>query len=90
MNHDDFDFDLNNYSLQELLKLFNLSYDFDEPDLKNAKKIALNTHPDKSKLPKEYFLFFSKAYKQIYKIYEFRQNKTNYFLYIYAKQSYSI
>jgi hypothetical protein len=33
---------------------------------------VLKTHPDKSNLPKEYFLFFSKAYKIIYSIYEFR------------------
>jgi hypothetical protein len=30
------------------------------------------THPDKSNLSKEYFLFFSAAYKIIYSIYEFR------------------
>lgn len=76
MNFNEFDFNLDNYSLKELLELFNLSYNFNEDDLKKAKRIALNTHPDKSKLPKDVFLFFSKAYKQIFKIYEFRKNKT--------------
>tara|TARA_B110000483_G_scaffold243669_1_gene335198 strand:+ start:11200 stop:12048 length:849 start_codon:yes stop_codon:yes gene_type:complete len=66
------DLNLDNYELQDLLNLFNLSYNFDEAQLKSAKKIVLKTHPDKSKLPKEYFLFFSKAYKIIYSIYEFR------------------
>lgn len=66
------DLNLDNYELQDLLNLFNLSYNFDEAQLKNAKKIVLKTHPDKSKLPKEYFLFFSKAYKIIYSIYDFR------------------
>ena len=32
----------------------------------------MKTHPDKSNLDKEYFLFFSKAYKIIYSIHEFR------------------
>ena len=66
------DLNLDNYELQDLLNLFNLSYNFDEAQLKSAKKIVLKTHPDKSNLPKEYFLFFSKAYKIIYSIYEFR------------------
>ena len=66
------DLNLDNYELRDLLNLFNLSYNFDEAQLKSAKKIVLKTHPDKSKLPKEYFLFFSKAYKIIYSIYEFR------------------
>ena len=66
------DLNLDNYELQDLLNLFNLSYNFDEAQLKSAKKTVLKTHPDKSNLPKEYFLFFSKAYKIIYSIYEFR------------------
>tara|TARA_B100001769_G_scaffold271065_1_gene263258 strand:+ start:49 stop:888 length:840 start_codon:yes stop_codon:yes gene_type:complete len=69
---DKIDLNINNYELSDLLKLFNLSYNFTEVELKNAKKIVLKTHPDKSKLSKEYFLFFSKAYKIIYSIYEFR------------------
>tara|TARA_B110000114_G_scaffold177755_1_gene209922 strand:- start:1386 stop:2228 length:843 start_codon:yes stop_codon:yes gene_type:complete len=66
------DLNLDNYELTDLLTLFKLEYDFIESDLKNAKKIVLKTHPDKSNLPKEYFLFFSKAYKIIYSIHEFR------------------
>ena len=69
---DSIDLNLDNYELTDLLTLFNLQYNFTESDLKNAKKIVLKTHPDKSKLPKEYFLFFSKAYKIIYSIHEFR------------------
>ena len=66
------DLNLDNYELQDLLNLLNLSYNFTELDLKIAKKQVLKTHPDKSGLEKEYFLFFSKAYKIIYSIYEFR------------------
>ena len=48
-----FDLDITNYKLQDILNLFNLTLDFNEDDLKQAKKITLKTHPDKSKLPKE-------------------------------------
>lgn len=66
------DLNLDNYDLEDLLKLFHLPYNFDKQQLKSAKQIVLQTHPDKSKLPKEYFLFFSSAYKIIYSIYQFR------------------
>jgi hypothetical protein len=69
---DSIDLNLDNYELNDLLNLFNLTHDFTESDLKYAKKIVLKTHPDKSNLDKEYFLFFSKAYKIIYSIHEFR------------------
>lgn len=66
------DMNIDSYSLPELLKLFNLEYNFSSEDLKQAKKTVLMTHPDKSSLKKEYFLFFSAAYKIIYAIHEFR------------------
>ena len=69
-----FDLDISNYKLQDIFNLFNVTLDFNEYDLKQAKKITLKTHPDKSKLPKEYFLFYSKAYKKLYHIYSFRKN----------------
>ena len=73
-----FELDINNYELQDLLNLFGLQYDYSTLDLKNAKKIVLKTHPDKSKLPKEYFLFYSKAYKVLHSMYEFRgKNDSN-------------
>ena len=67
---DSLDLDLDNYELPDLLNLFKLDYNFKTEDLKQAKRMVLMTHPDKSQLPKEYFLFFSKAYKIIYSIYE--------------------
>ena len=51
------DLDINNYSLDDILSLFNISHEFTHDDLKTAKKMVLKTHPDKSKLDKEYFLF---------------------------------
>ena len=60
------DLNFDNYSLEDILNLFNLSPNFGEFELKNAKKMVLMTHPDKSKLDPEVFLFFSKAYKKVW------------------------
>ena len=69
---DTIDLNLDNYDLSDLLNLFKLDYNFTTENLKQAKKMVLMTHPDKSQLPKEYFLFFCKAYKIIFSIHEFR------------------
>jgi len=71
------DLNIDNYSLINLLDLFKLDYNFTLNDLKQAKKIVLRTHPDKSNLSKDYFLFFSSAYKIIYAIYEFRSRSNS-------------
>jgi hypothetical protein len=62
--------------LNDLYNLFNIvGGNLTEDSLKSAKQIVLKIHPDKSKLDSKYFLFFSKAYKRLYSIYEF-QNKS--------------
>ena len=67
------DLEIENYELEDILELFKIySTDFTEADLKRAKQIVLKTHPDKSQLPADYFRFFSKAYKRLYSIWEFR------------------
>lgn len=71
----DVDLDIDNYDFDDLLNLFNLNYNFTEVDLKGAKKRVLMTHPDKSRLDKSYFMFFTKAYKMISQIYYFRGKK---------------
>lgn len=76
------DLNIDNYDLNELLNLFKLDSNFDEEDLKQAKKIVLKTHPDKSGLNPDYFRFYSAAYKSIYNIWQFKNkeekgNKTN-------------
>ena len=73
---DNIDLNLENYNLPDILSLFHLEYNFDEEQLKQAKKLVYKTHPDKSGLKKEYFLFFVKAYKVLYKIYNVRKQKT--------------
>jgi hypothetical protein len=67
------DLNIENYSLKELLNLFKIPMDFDENDLKKAKKIVLQTHPDKSNLSPKYFLFYSKAYKTLFSLWEFKK-----------------
>lgn len=71
------DLNIENYSREELYKLFgfNSLVILSEDDMKEAKKIALKTHPDKSRLDNKYFVFFSEAYNKLKSIYEF-QNKS--------------
>lgn len=66
--------DIHMYSLKELLGLFNTDYNMSLEDLKRAKKQVLMTHPDKSKLPAEYFLFYKKAFDIVVNFYN-NQNK---------------
>lgn len=67
------DLNIDNYQLDDVLNLFRIPIDFNETDLKRAKQIVLKTHPDKSNLDPEYFRFYSKAYKMLYTIWEFRK-----------------
>jgi len=68
------DLNIENYDLDDILKLFKISKNFTEEDLKSAKKIVLKTHPDKSGLPPEYFRFYSQAYKKVYFIWKFKSS----------------
>jgi len=72
---DDFDLNIDNYDLEDILNLFHLDYKFEKEKMKNAKLMALKTHPDKSGLRKDVFLFFMKAYKMLEAIYEYRCKK---------------
>ena len=71
------DFNLDNYDLSDLLNLFKLKYNFNIDDLKNAKKMVMKIHPDKSGLDKEYFLFYCKAFRVIKNIYDVRNKPYN-------------
>lgn len=76
-SYETLDLNIENYSREELYKLFglNLSITLNEDIMKECKKLVLKTHPDKCRLENKYFLFFSQAYKKLLNIYEF-QNKT--------------
>ena len=68
--------DVNMYSLTELLGLFDLTYDLDLNGMKRAKKKVLMTHPDKSGLPSEYFLFYKRAFDMVNSFYEESSRQT--------------
>ena len=61
------------YSFKEILELFKLSYEFDIDDLKQAKMMVLKMHPDKSRLPSDYFLFYKKAFDIVVDYYNEKQ-----------------
>ena len=69
------DLDIKNYQLEDITNLFKIPIVFDEAELRKAKLTVLQTHPDKSKLPKEYLIFFSSAYKMLYQVFTFRNGK---------------
>jgi len=71
------DLDIENYNLSDILNLFKLPVDFNDEQLKNAKKIVLFTHPDKSGLSPDYFRFYSKAYKKLFLIWEFKNKNSS-------------
>jgi len=64
------------YKFDEILGLFDLTYDISIDDMKRAKKKVLMTHPDKSRLSPDYFLFYKKAFDIVVRFYE-EQNKQN-------------
>ena len=66
------DLNIKNYDLDDILKLFHLDYNFGEEELKKVYKIVLKTHPDKSNLDKKYFIFYSKAFKKLKEIYDYK------------------
>ena len=71
------DLDINNYELDDILRLFKMPANFEEKHLKIAKQVVLKTHPDKSRLPAKFFLFYSKAYKVLFEVYQFRNKSSN-------------
>jgi hypothetical protein len=59
------------YTLDEILGLFDMTYDtMDLEGIKRAKKKVLMTHPDKSRLPADYFLFYKRAFEIVVGFYE--------------------
>jgi hypothetical protein len=68
--------DITTYTFDEVLNIFNLSYEVNEDHIKTAKKKVLMMHPDKSRLPPEYFLFYKKAFDIVVNYYVNR-NKMN-------------
>lgn len=67
------DLNIDNYSLNELLRLFKLPENFTARQLKEARKYVVEVHPDKSGLDKSYFIFFHKAYSLLNTVHSFKQ-----------------
>lgn len=61
--------DIHMYKFNEILELFGLSYNITMDDIKRVKNTVLKTHPDKSGLPSDYFLFYKKAFDVIIQYY---------------------
>lgn len=74
---DKLDLDIHNYSLQDIYTLFQIDSTLNDVTMKKAKKIVLKMHPDKSGLETKYFLFFSKAYKKLFDVYQFQNKSEN-------------
>ena len=74
----DIDLNIENYNLEDILNLFKLDVNFNNNDLINAKKIVLKTHPDKSGLNKDIFLFYCKAFRMLKNINDFRNKEIKY------------
>jgi hypothetical protein len=66
---DSHNLNIQNYSLDELLGLFDMTSSITPEQLKTAKKRVLMLHPDKSKLGPEYFLFYKKAFDIVVQYY---------------------
>ena len=72
--NNNFDLNIRNYSLKELLDLFDLEETtITLENLNKAKKKVLSMHPDKSKLSSEYFLFYKKGFDIIKEFYDNNQ-----------------
>jgi len=68
---------IQSYSLEELLGLFDLTtYEISVDDLKRSKKKVLMLHPDKSRLDSKYFLFYKKAFDVIVQFYDNQHKHT--------------
>lgn len=63
------DLNIQNYNFDDILKLFKLSINYNENDLKEVKRLVLFMHPDKSGLDKSFFLFYSSAFKILHTLY---------------------
>ena len=73
------DLDINNYDLDDILDLFQLrKKEIDYEAMKQAKKIVVMTHPDKTNLDPKFFLFFKEAFGLLKQVYDFQQKSENY------------
>ena len=72
MQNQSHNLDIYSYSIDEIFDLFQIPRRsiFTEEDLNRMKRKVLYTHPDKSKFPPEYFIFYKKAFEIMVQYYE--------------------
>ena len=66
---DNLNLNIYDYSFTEVLNLFGLTRNITEEEIIQARRKTLMTHPDKSKMPPEYFTFYKQAYEMVLKYY---------------------
>lgn len=73
-----YNLDIHEYSLDDLFNLFEIPYttEIRKEHIRIAKQKVIMSHPDKSRLPPEYFIFYKKAFEMIVHYYE-SQNRTD-------------
>ena len=74
-----YNLDIQSYSLDELFQLFDFTVNenINLDQIKQAKRKVLMMHPDKSKLPSEYFLFYKKAFELVVRTYDSQQKTSS-------------
>jgi hypothetical protein len=72
-----YNLDITEYTLDDLFNLFEipLTTEIRKEHIRIAKQKVMMSHPDKSHLPPEYFIFYKKAFEMIVHYYE-TQNRT--------------
>ena len=75
VNKKNHNLNLQMYSFTELLNLFHLDdvSTLSDAKMKAAKMMVLKMHPDKSRLPPDYFLFYKKAFDIVLEFYRQQQ-----------------
>ena len=78
MSSHEYDLDLDSYSLEDLLSLFKIELPLTGNGVSSARRIAYMTHPDKSGLDREVFIFFKTAFNKLESLYKVQgqQNRT--------------
>ena len=76
MTSQPYDLDLDSYSLQDLLGLFKVELPLTDIAVSNARRRAFMTHPDKSGLNRDVFIFFKAAYDKLESLYGIQERQT--------------
>ena len=75
MTSQTYNLDIREYSLDDLFNLFEIpsTTEIRKEHIRIAKQKVMMSHPDKSRLPSEYFIFYKKAFEMIVHYYETQQ-----------------